>query len=158
MRLLFIALAATVSLTVGTPVQAQSAPRTPSLAEFSANSWFARVNGTEISVTSFDQAARETFKSKFYHGTPPEEQVNFMLREVGEMLIDQVLLQREVKQRNIQPDAAEVQGQIDKLEQRYGSSPAWQEQRAQTLPNLRAHFEEKSRQSQLCTGDSGMEF
>jgi len=107
--------------------------------------WFARVNGNEISAATFDKEAKEAFRTKFFHGTPPEAEVNYMLRQVGESLIDQILLNREVDIRKIAPDQKAVQAQIDALEQRYGDSPAWKQQREQTLPNLRAHFERKSR-------------
>jgi parvulin-like peptidyl-prolyl isomerase len=151
MRVLLQVLVASASLSVSGIVVAQAvtapaaaASAAPGTAQNPA-AWFARVNNVEISVASFDQSAKEAFRKKFYHGTPPESEINLMLREVAESMIDQVLLQREVLTRKIAPDPNEVKKELDKLEQRYASSPAWQQQREQTLPNLRAHFEDKSR-------------
>lgn len=113
------------------------------------NGWFARINGTEVPTDVFDQTAREAFRTKFYHGTPPEAQVNYMLREVGESLIDQALLFREVELRKIEPDANEVNAELGKIEQRYGLSPSWIEQKERALPVLRAQFEKQSRIGKL---------
>lgn len=111
--------------------------------------WFTRVNGIEISTASFDREAQEAFRTKFYHGTPPEAEVNYMLRQVGEVIIDRLLLQREIETRKIEADAEEVKVEIDKLEKRYAGNPSWMEQREQALPSLKIHFEVLSRQGQL---------
>lgn len=111
--------------------------------------WFARINGTEVSTASFDREAQEAFRTKFYHGTPPEAEVNYMLRQVGELIIDRMLLQREIETRKIEADAEEVKAEIAKLEKRYAGNPSWLEQREQAMPSLETHFGVLSRQGQL---------
>ena len=123
----------------------QTAPQAPS----PTVAWFARIAGTEVPVAVFDREAQDTFRTKFYHGTPPEAEVNYMLRQVGEVMIDRVLLQREVELRKIEANADEVKAEIDKLEKRYANNPAWLEQREQALPNLRSHHENLSRRGSL---------
>lgn len=107
--------------------------------------WFARVNGVELSAAYYDDEAREAFRTKFYHGTPPESELNQMLRSVGDMLIDRVLLKQEVDVRKISADAAEVKTEIEKIERRYSASPGWAQQREMVLPNLQRYYEDKSR-------------
>lgn len=151
MRPLIHVLIASVSLALPGLVHCQtSAPATGITGEAPATTaWFARINNSEVSAAAFDQAAREAFRSKFYHGTPPENEINLMLREVGESIIDQALLHQEVDVRKISPDQTEVQRELEKLERRYSDSPAWQQQREQALPNLRTLFELKSRMKVL---------
>ena len=145
-RLIFSALIATASFALGQNAQAQ---QTPAVSAETTNSpppaWFARVNNTEVAVAHYDEAAREAFRNKFFHGKPPEAELNWMLREVGEMIIDQLLLQREVEQRKLEADESEVKNEIEKLDRQYANNPAWIQQREQTLPNLRQHLERKSR-------------
>lgn len=144
MRSLICLVAAVTCCTVTHLASAQTAaPAAPATA--TPAPWFARINGVEIPVSSYDQEAREAFRKKFYHGTPPESELNLMLREVGEKMIDEVLLKREVVEKKIAADAAWVKSEIDKLEQRYANSAEWQAQRAQALQSLQAHFEERSR-------------
>lgn len=146
MRPLLHVLVASASLTAsGIVYSQQSAAPTESAAAPTPAAWFARINNTEVSVATYDQAAKEAFRAKFYHGTPPEAEINLMLREVGEKIIDQALLQHEADARKIAPDPDEVKNELDKIERRYGDNPAWQQQREQALPNLRAHFEARSR-------------
>lgn len=106
---------------------------------------FAVVNGVAISAADFDQAARAAYRQKFYHGKPPEAEVNRLLQEIGQSLIDRVLLTQEVGRRQIAADQASVDGELASYEARYANSPAWKEQRERTLPQLRAFLEDKSR-------------
>lgn len=113
------------------------------------NAWFARVNGVEIASATFDREARETFRNKFYHGTPPEKELNSMLKSVGDRLIDDILLGAEAIQRKMSPNVAEVDAEIAKLDRRFGANSNWVAQRESVLPTLRAHFENASNIRQL---------
>lgn len=110
---------------------------------------FATVNGKPITAQEYDQTARETFRNKFYHGKPPETEVNQMLKGVGQDLIDRILLAEEVARLKVAPDTEDVDKELAGYEKRYGQSPMWQQQREQTLPRLREHLTEKSRLKQL---------
>lgn len=125
----------------------QSADAGPVAAEAknTGNTHFVTVDGTGLTVAEFDRTARETYREKFYHGKPPEAEVNQMLVEVGMQMIDKVLMDKEIERRQVKPDLAYVDAEIAKYEKQYGRSPAWQQQREATLPRLRAHLEQKSK-------------
>lgn len=128
---------------------AQAAANAPATQASDPNAWFARVNGVEIASATFDREAREAFRNKFYHGTPPEKELNSLLKSVGDRLIDQIVLGEEAKRRKIAPIATEVDGEIAKLERRFGANSNWLAQRELVLPTLRSHFEDASNIRQL---------
>lgn len=105
---------------------------------------FARVIGTEITFDEFNRAAQENIRKKYYHAQPPEDEIAGVLRDTGQGLIDQILLREEVKRRKVAPDATAVEAQIDAYEKQYAGSPAWKQQREQTLPKLREFLSSKS--------------
>lgn len=110
---------------------------------------FAVVDGKEISAAEYDHHARESFRRKFYHGTPPEAELNGMLKEVGQKLIDQALLDQESKLREIKADPAVVAAELEKLERRLEQNPAWKDQRKDALPVITAQLESSDRISRL---------
>lgn len=103
--------------------------------------YLAVVNGKVISSSEFDAAAREAIRQKFYHGTPPEGEVEQLVRDVANDMIDRLLLIEEIKRRDMKPDAKAVDEKIAAYENRYASSVRWQQERAQILPALRARLE-----------------
>lgn len=105
---------------------------------------FARVNGTDIAFDDFNRAAQENIRKKYYHAQPPEDEIAGVLRDTGQGLIDQVLLREDVKRRKVAPDAASVDAQIEAYEKQYAGSPAWKQQREQTLPKLREFLSMRS--------------
>jgi peptidyl-prolyl cis-trans isomerase C len=60
-----------------------------------------------------------------------------------------VLLLREARRRQLQPDATAVQQTIAQYEERYRASAQWQSERAQRLPGLKAALEAQSVREQL---------
>lgn len=120
------------------------AQRPPSEPQF-----FVRINGQEISVAEYDRFAREAFRQKFYHGQPPEAEVQAMLRSVGQQLIDNVLLAAEAERRKIAPNKASVDEEIAKYEKQYANSENWKTQRETTIPRIRSFLEAKSRVDRL---------
>lgn len=98
---------------------------------------FARVGGKTIALAEYEQALAAAMRQKFYHGKPPEAQVEALQREVAQRMIDRVLLLDEAKRRGLTPDAAEVDKTIAGYEDRYKASPMWQSRRAELLPGLR---------------------
>ena len=111
--------------------------------------YFARVNAVEISTAQFEYEAREAYRKKFYHGQPPESELQALLRSVGQQAIDKILLGAEINKRQVAPDTAAVEAQIANYEKQYANSENWKAQRQQTLPRLRAYLEEKSREEAL---------
>lgn len=105
---------------------------------------FARVGDAVITQKEYDDAFAVASRSKFYHGKPPEVEVAKLQREVGNALINDVLLVREARRRKVQPDAAAVKKQIDVYEARYAKSEMWQKNKATLLPPLKKKLEHDS--------------
>lgn len=104
--------------------------------------FLAVVNGTVISSAEFDAAASEAARQKFYHGKPPEGAIEQLLRDVANRMIDRVLLLEEIKRQGLKPDTKAVDEKITNYEQRYASSPRWQQERDKILPSLRERLEQ----------------
>jgi parvulin-like peptidyl-prolyl isomerase len=107
---------------------------------------FARVADVVITQKQYDEAYSMAARNKFYHGKPPEAEVAKLQREVGEALVDDVLLLREARRRKLQPA---VHKQVEAYEARYGKSEMWQKNKATLLPPLRKKLEESSLLDQL---------
>ncbi len=110
---------------------------------------FAKVGDTVITHQEYDAAFAQAARGKFYHGKPPEAEVAKLQRDVGQGLVDDILLTREARRRKIQPDAAAVQKQLTAYEDRYKDSAQWKANRAQILPGLKAKLERDSVMEQL---------
>lgn len=104
--------------------------------------FLAVVNGTVISSAEFDTAANEAARQKFYHGKPPEGAIDQLLRDVANRMIDRLLLLEEIKRQGLKPDAKAVDTKLASYEQRYASSPRWQQERDKILPSLRERLEQ----------------
>lgn len=148
-KTLRIALVAAAVVVSSATFAAESPGHPPVGAQNAGPAIFATVNGKPITVAEFDAAARESYRRKFYHGQPPENEVNDMMREVGQGLIDRILLAAEVERQKVQPDRAAVDKELAGYEQRYGTSPQWQAQREATLPKIREYLETQSRLAKL---------
>jgi len=121
----------------------------PAAAAAAATATFVKVGDTVITHQEYDAAFAQASRGKFYHGKPPEAEVAKLQREVGQQLVDEILLTREAKRRKIQPDQAAVQKTIATYEERYKDSAQWKTNRAQVLPGLKAKLERDSIQEQL---------
>jgi peptidylprolyl isomerase len=110
---------------------------------------FARVGDAVITQQAYDEAYAQAARGKFYHGKPPEAEVARLQREVGDKLVNDLLLMAEAKKRKIKPNEAEVQKQIDAYEARYAKSPMWKTGRNTLLPPLKKKLEDQSVLEQL---------
>jgi parvulin-like peptidyl-prolyl isomerase len=115
----------------GAPASHQSSPP-----------FLAVVNGTVISSAEFDSSANEAARQKFYHGKPPEGAIEQLMRDVANKMIDRVLLLEEVKRQGLKPDTKAVGEKIASYEERYATSPRWQQERDKILPGLRERLEQ----------------
>lgn len=106
--------------------------------------FLAVVNGKVLSAEEFEINAQEAARQKFYHGTPPEGAVDQLMREVGNRMINRVLLLEEAARRGIKPDAKSVSADIERYEARYSTSARWQQERDKILPSLRERLEQDS--------------
>jgi len=140
-RLALIALS-TACLLAAMPLRAQTAEAPHTGAE--QEQYFAMVEGEKISAAEYIGALREQIRQKFYHGKPPEAEVDKVRRAVGMNLINEVLMQKEAKKLGIEPDHDKVAKEIDKYEKRYSDSAVWKERREKVLPELKAKLERDS--------------
>jgi parvulin-like peptidyl-prolyl isomerase len=132
-------LAAAAILWLGTSLVFTAAERA-----VAAENAFAVVGDVVITHQEYDEALNVAARQKFYHGKPPEAQVALLQREVGNSLINNILLSKEAKRRGIQPDAAQVKKTLDAYEQRYQGKEQWEQTRAQALPRLQRKLEQDS--------------
>lgn len=110
---------------------------------------FARVGEVVIAQQAYDQAFALAARNKFYHGKPPEQEVARLQREVGDSLVNEVLLLKEARRRKLQPDHAAIAKEIAGYEARYKTSPMWTANKATMLPPLKKKLEEHSVLDQL---------
>lgn len=105
---------------------------------------FAQVGEIIIAQEQYDEAFATAVKRTFYHGKPPEQKIAALQREVGDNLINAVLLSKEARRRGLKPDQAAVKATLDDYDTRYRASPQWQKNRDQLLPRLKQKLEEES--------------
>jgi len=111
--------------------------------------YFAVVDGEAISLQDYHAALAAGMRKKFYHGNVPDEKLAAFRDEVGQSLIDRVLLLREANRRKLKPDTTVVAGQLDEYDKRYASKPGWQQHRDEVLTALRAGLGEENVLEQL---------
>jgi parvulin-like peptidyl-prolyl isomerase len=106
------------------------------------------VNGRVVTVEEFERAMAVALKQKFYHGTPPEGQIDQVARDVADGLVDKSLLIAEAEKRGVAVDEEAIKATLDGYEKRYGSSPNWAATRERALPEIRRELTNQ----QLLTG------
>lgn len=103
---------------------------------------FARVGDQVITRQEYEQHVRQAFRQHFYHGRPPEDELEAVRQQVGDDLVTRVLLLQEAQRRGLSPDKAAVQKTLDSYDQRYAASPNWQSQRETLLASLKTRLQE----------------
>ncbi|MBK8324921.1 MAG: peptidylprolyl isomerase [Betaproteobacteria bacterium] len=105
----------------------------------------AKVNGREISAAEYEQALIALVRQRYYHRAPPEAEMGAVRVEVVDSLIDLILVADEAKKRGIEPDAAQVGRELERIEARFRKMPGWEQMRAAQVARWRADLEERSR-------------
>ncbi len=105
---------------------------------------FAIVGETVIGTAQYDAALAAAHRQRFYHRQAPESQVQALRREVGDQLIDRVLLDAETRRRGITADQAQVDKLLAGYESRYRDSPQWPRIQAEKLPGLKRELERRN--------------
>ncbi len=105
---------------------------------------FATVGTAVISAAEYDAAFAVAQRNRFYHRQAPVAEVEALKREVGDQLINRILLAEEAARRNIVPDRGRIDAQVQGYERRYGNSPQWPRMKAEMLPALIAELEKRS--------------
>lgn len=105
---------------------------------------FATVGDTVISSTDFQRALGVAMRKKYYHAKPPEAEYLQFQREVGDEVVNRVLLLAEARRRGIQPDAEKIAATIAGYDQQYGGSETWKTSREKMLSAVRPQLESES--------------
>lgn len=105
---------------------------------------FATVGDSVITFDEYQIALVGAIRKKYYHAKPPEAELASLQREVGDSLINQVLLLGEAKRRGIEPDHEKIRKIIDGYEERYKNSEQWKANREKLLPGLIKQLEQQN--------------
>ncbi len=126
---------------------AQAAPAAPaaqpSPAALAADALpFARVGEQVLTRGDYRRALGVAMRQKYYHAQPPEAEVAAFQREIGQALVDRVLLLAEARRQGLTPDAARVETQLAPQAQRLSQAPGLDAvHRERMLGAWRAQFE-----------------
>jgi parvulin-like peptidyl-prolyl isomerase len=103
---------------------------------------FATVGNTVVSSADFQRALSVAMRKKYYHAKPPEAEYAKFQREVGDEVVNRVLLLAEARRRGIEPDRAQVAATVAGYDRQYQGSANWQANRdkmlAAVVPQLEA--------------------
>ncbi|MFM2119454.1 MAG: hypothetical protein RL722_922 [Pseudomonadota bacterium] len=110
---------------------------------------FAVVDGTVIRAGEFQRALQVAARQRYYHAKPPAAELETLRREVGQQLIDRVLLLAEARRLGITPDAEQIQREIAGYDARYAGSASWQGNRGRMLAAVQPQLEDESRLARL---------
>jgi parvulin-like peptidyl-prolyl isomerase len=135
-----------------TPVAAiaQPAPRPAASAPAaSAPPVFATVGDVVVPLPDYQRALAVAVRKKFYHAKPPEGELARFQREVGDDVVDRVLLLAEAKKRGLQPDRARIDATVAGYDAQYGKSDTWKTQREKMLASVVPQLERDSLIEQL---------
>ncbi|MDH3451846.1 MAG: peptidylprolyl isomerase, partial [Gammaproteobacteria bacterium] len=75
-----------------------------------------------------EMAFRRSVRQKYYHGKPPEGELEGLRRTVANDLITRSLLLQQARREGLEPDREKIEAELDVYRQRYASSPRWQAQ------------------------------
>lgn len=139
----------TLSLCVPAAVHAQPAkPAAPAVATAGATARaalpFARVGDTVISGADYQRALAVAMRKKYYHAKPPEAEYARFQREVGEDVVNRVLLLAEARRRGLQPDRDAIKATVAGYDAQYKNSPNWAANRDKMLAAVVPQLERES--------------
>ena len=123
-----------------------SAPSSPLAASAAArrDAPFATVGETVVSGTDYQRALAVAMRKKYYHAKPPEEELAKFQREVGDEVVNRVLLLAEARRRGIQPDRDKIATTVAGYETQYKNSANWAANRDKMLANVVPQLERDS--------------
>jgi len=123
------------------PPAGASAPATPRV--------FATVGDVVVPLPDYQRALAVAVRKKFYHAKPPEGELAKFQREVGDDVVNRVLLLAEAKRRGLQPDRARIDATVAGYDAQYGKSDTWKTQREKMLASVVPQLERDSLLEQL---------
>ncbi len=105
---------------------------------------FATVGTASISAVDYQRALAVATRKRYYHARPPEAEFAKFQREVGDDLVNRVLLLAEARRRGVQPDAERIQATLAGYDAQYKGSANWQANRERMLAAVRPQLESDS--------------
>jgi parvulin-like peptidyl-prolyl isomerase len=117
--------------------------------------YFAIINQQTISATEYVYRFRKSLQEKFFHGKVSDEELDTFKKQVAEKLVLEVLLDQEARRRGLQPDASKITQELDALDKKFSNAQsaeereAWEENRNEALPILKARIEREALMEQL---------
>lgn len=132
---------------VGVVAQSAAKPAAPaasSAAEARAAAPFAWVGDVVITGAEYQRALAIAMRQKYYHAKPPEAEVAQFRREVGDDMVNKILLLAEARRRGIQPDREKINATIAGYDAQYKSSPNWAANRERMLGEVVPQLEKQS--------------
>jgi parvulin-like peptidyl-prolyl isomerase len=128
---------------------AKANPPAPAASAAQANAIFARVGTTTIALADYQRALSVAMRNKYYHAKPPEGEIARFQREVGDDVVNRVLLLAEARRRGLKPDATKTAATIAGYEAQYKASANWQANRDKMLTAVVPQLERESLLEQL---------
>jgi peptidyl-prolyl cis-trans isomerase C len=116
-----------------------------------AGDTFATVGDTVVSVDNYQRALAVAMRKKYYHAKQPEAELARFQREVGDDVVNRVLLLAEAKRRGIQPDRAAIDATVAGYDKQYGNSANWKANRDKMLAAVVPQLEAESLLERLGT-------
>jgi parvulin-like peptidyl-prolyl isomerase len=138
-------LALAVSASLLTLPAAHAAPAAPAAAPPAhAAGVFATVGDTVISRADYQRALAVAVRKKYYHAKPPEAEFARFQREVGDEVVNRVLLLAEARRRGIVPDREQIAAAVAGYDSQYAGSANWQANRDKMLAAVLPQLESES--------------
>ena len=110
---------------------------------------FATVGKDVITWPEYRIELTSKAKNRFFHGRPSDDVLAAFQREVGNTMVDNLLLLQEAKRRKLKPDSAAVKEELQKYDQRYANDPKWPEARKRVLPKITKQLQDDNLRYQL---------
>ena len=123
------------------PARATPAPKVDAV--------FAQVGNTTVTLGDYQRALAVAVRKKYYHAKPPEGELAKFQREVGDDVVNRVLLIAEARRRGLKPDATKIQATVAGYDAQYRSSSNWQANREKMLAAVVPQLERESLLDQL---------
>lgn len=105
---------------------------------------FAHVGDTVISGADYQRALAVAMRKKYYHAKPPEAEYARFQREVGDDVVNRVLLLAEARKRGVQPDRDKIKAVVAGYDQQYKGSANWAANRDKMLAAVVPQLEQDS--------------
>lgn len=119
-------------------------PAAVSVAAARAAAPFATVGEVIITGADYQRALAAAMRKKYYHAKPPEGELAQFQRQVGDDVVNRVLLLAEARRRGVQPDRERIQAAVADYDRQYGASETWKTGRAKMLANVLPVLESES--------------